>query len=224
MEGPITEFVFIECVIPECLFRFPFVNYEDPNLLSANSISCPKCGAATSFAARSLPQTTDHSPRASYQSAHRICALVDNLRSAFNVGAVFRTADGCYFEHIHLCGISPTPENKRVGKTALGAENSLPWSFHHNSIQTAVDLRNNGWLLWGLENTPQASSLFSHRSELESAPIALIIGNEITGIDPHLISICDHVLTIPMLGYKRSLNAAIAFGIAAYHLRFSTHC
>jgi 23S rRNA (guanosine2251-2'-O)-methyltransferase len=220
MEEPITEFAFIECIRPECQFRFPYINYEDPKLLSKDSIYCPKCGSDTNIAARSSPQT-HHSPRSLQPASLRVCALVDNIRSAFNVGAVFRTADGCHFEHIHLCGITPTPENQRVAKTALGAENIVPWSFHPNSIQTAKELRKDGWLLLCLENSPHANSIFSSTSEEIDAPIALIIGNEIAGVDPQLIAMCDRILNIPMLGYKRSLNAAIAFGIAAYHLRFS---
>jgi 23S rRNA (guanosine2251-2'-O)-methyltransferase len=115
-----------------------------------------------------------------------------------------RTADGCHFEHIHLCGITPTLENKRVGKTALGAENTVPWSFHPNSINTAEDLPKDGWLLCGLENSPHANSIFSSTSEKKGAPIALIIGNEIAGVDPHLIALCDRILTILMLGYRKS--------------------
>jgi 23S rRNA (guanosine2251-2'-O)-methyltransferase len=221
MEESNVEFTFFECTRPECRFRFPFTINKEGNPLSMGTIdNCPKCGAIIDLAAHSSPHTADkirHSPK---HSQHRISVLVDNIRSTYNVGSIFRSADGCQFDHIHLCGISPTPENHRVGKTALGAENTIQWTSHNNSIDTALNLHQEGWLLWGLENTPNADSIYSIKYDNNYAPIALIIGNEIAGIDPGLLAICDRIITIPMLGYKRSLNVASAFGIAAYHLRF----
>ena len=221
MEESNVESAFFECTRSECRFRFPFIKNQEQNLLSTGTVvNCPKCGAVTNLAAHSSPHTADqiqHSPKLPHR---RISVLVDNIRSTYNVGSIFRTADGCQFDHIHLCGISPTPENHRVGKTALGAENTIQWTSHNNNIDTALNLHQEGWLLWGLENSPGADSIYSIQYAYNDAPIALIIGNEIAGIDPGLLAMCDRIITIPMLGYKRSLNAASAFGIAAYHLRF----
>jgi tRNA G18 (ribose-2'-O)-methylase SpoU len=215
-----TEFIFFECTRKECRFRFPFASLEEQGLLPPETVNCPQCGANTVIAARSQPQAAEQTRERAEAQGHRISVLVDNLRSTFNVGAVFRTADGCGFEHIHLCGITPTPDNQRVGKTALGAEHAVPWTRYCSSLQAADRLRQEGWQLWCLENTPEADTVYPGPLEHTGEPIALVIGNEIAGVDPDLIKMCDRIITIPMLGYKRSLNAAIAFGVAAYHLRY----
>jgi tRNA G18 (ribose-2'-O)-methylase SpoU len=146
-------------------------------------------------------------------------ALLDNIRSAFNVGAIFRTADGAAVSHLHLCGITATSENPRVSKTALGAERQVPWRYYNNALDAAVQLKGRGYCLWAVEGGERAESLFDVTAELTDNPILLIMGNEVTGIDPALLDLCDRVLYIPMYGRKSSLNVEVAFGIAACHLR-----
>lgn len=147
-------------------------------------------------------------------------ALLDNIRSCFNVGSMFRAADGSGLSHIHLCGLSPTPDNPKVSKTALGAEISVPWTQHLDGLTAVNLLKQRSYRIWGLEGGPRSQSLFSLGRLLAGSPILLVVGNEVSGIDPGILDLCDRVISIPMEGFKRSLNVAVAFGIAAYFLRF----
>jgi len=152
-------------------------------------------------------------------------ALLDNIRSVYNVGSIFRTADGVGLRHLHLCGITPPPNHPKTAKTALGAELAVAWTPYRNGLDTAVTLQERGYHLWAIEDSPQAESLFAERlfaaPDLpEGSPVVLVVGNEIAGIDPEILARCDRVLRIPMLGQKKSLNVASAFGIAAYAVRF----
>jgi tRNA G18 (ribose-2'-O)-methylase SpoU len=140
---------------------------------------------------------------------------LDNIRSIFNVGAIFRIADGVGLSQMHLCGITATPEHPKVVKTALGAEQSVPWQYHPNALDAAQALRAAGYQLWAIEGHPRAQPLSAVQAA-PAEPIALLAGNEKAGVDPALLSLCDRILHIPMQGRKRSLNVAVAFGIAAY--------
>jgi 23S rRNA (guanosine2251-2'-O)-methyltransferase len=206
-----------QCENSECRFRFPV---EQDSLKGRR---CPRCGGLTQVV--ELP----HVNRGVEQSgetpgAPPVEALLDNIRSTFNVGAMFRTADGAGLRYLHLCGITPTPDNPKIAKTALGAELSVPWKEYPNALDAALLLKEQGLRLWALEGGPQAQSLFaptlqSNRS-LSGSPILLVVGSEVAGVDPGLLALCERVVAIPMQGSKRSLNVAIAFGVAAYYLRF----
>jgi tRNA G18 (ribose-2'-O)-methylase SpoU len=152
--------------------------------------------------------------------------LLDNIRSAWNVGSILRSADGFGFTQAFLCGITSTPENEAVTKTSLGAEDSVPWSYHKDAVKLVNDLKGKGWRIYGLEEDrrgiPIARASSAGFDALASKPSALrevlIVGNEITGVDPELLDLCDEIVHIPMRGEKKSFNVAIAFGIAAYAL------
>lgn len=146
-------------------------------------------------------------------------ALLDNIRSTFNVGSIFRTADGVGVRHLYLCGVTATPANPKVAKTALGAERAVAWSYHPNGLDVAQELKAKGYRLWALESDSRARSLLTSAGELQGSPIALVVGNEVAGVDPGILAICDRVLCIPMQGAKRSLNVAIAFSVAVYCLQ-----
>jgi tRNA G18 (ribose-2'-O)-methylase SpoU len=148
-------------------------------------------------------------------------ALLDNIRSVFNVGNMLRTADGAGIRHMHLCGITPTPHNRKLAKTGLGAERFVPWTHHRNGLAAAVSLKKQGLRLWGLEGGSRSESLFSLGVDLQGPPIVLVVGSEISGVDPSILEHCDRVLCLPMQGVKNTLNVAVAFGIAAYYLRFA---
>lgn len=142
--------------------------------------------------------------------------LLDNIRSAWNVGSIFRSADGFGFNHVYLCGITPTPENEAVTKTSLGAEEYLPWSYHKDAVKLVRGLRKEGWKIIALEEGENAIELGKQITNHEK--YVLILGSEVTGVDPDLLAQCDEILSIPMQGQKRSLNVAIAFSVAAFAL------
>jgi tRNA G18 (ribose-2'-O)-methylase SpoU len=134
---------------------------------------------------------------------------------------MFRTADGAGVDHLHLLGITATPDHPRLAKAALGAHETVPWSYHRHGPDAAAGLRDQGFQLWALERTAELSPQVSlYEAEPLSGPLALIVGNERAGVDPALLALCDGVFTLPMSGEKSSLNVAVAFGIAVYHLRF----
>jgi 23S rRNA (guanosine2251-2'-O)-methyltransferase len=203
----------VQCVRPGCRFRYP-VSTDQPV-----RAFCLKCGG---------PTRVVESPYGSLKvemnetkaTGTPVEALLDNIRSTFNVGAMIRTADGAGVRHLHLCGITPTPDHPKVSKTALGAEYAVPWSQHWDAIETAVALKQNGMRLWALEGGPDTISLFDALPDLTGPPILLMVGNEVSGVDPGLLDLCERKIAIPMQGIKDSLNVAIAFGIAIYFLRF----
>jgi len=142
-------------------------------------------------------------------------AVLDNLRSAWNVGSLFRTADAAGFQHLHLCGITPTPPHEGIAKTALGAEQVVPWSYHPDAVDVLERLRQEGWTLWALETEGEPWHL---DMAVPDTPLAVVVGNERAGIDPHALALCHRVVTLPMRGVKRSLNVTVAFGILAFWL------
>ncbi len=179
---------------------------------------CPLClGNTRLVLTRSLPPLNEPLSSASAASASPLEALLDNLRSAWNVGAIFRSADGLGINKLYLCGITPTPANQAVTKTALGAEKSVTWEYARNALDIASALKAKHYRVIALEQDERSVSLLRYTVPLPTKTL-LIVGNEVTGVDPDLLDLCDHILHIPMRGNKRSLNVAVAFGIAAYAL------
>ena len=206
-------FEIYQCTRPNCQLRLPI----DPAI--NKGAYCPQCGAPmelvqTSFR-HNLLQNSESPKR-------KVSVLLDNIRSTYNTGAIFRTADGAGIQHIYLGGITPNPtDNPAIQKTALGAEEVIPWSVHLNAVQLAKRLRETGTQLIALETISQSIPLFGADVDVfKDKPILLIVGNELAGVDPGLIDLCELALTIPMSGAKASLNVAVAFGIAAYWLAF----
>ena len=152
--------------------------------------------------------------------------ILDNIRSAHNVGALFRTADGAGAEAVYLVGITPRPAQKElylsdaekaIAKTALGAEKTLAWKFVKTLPPLLKRLKREGYLIVALE---QSAGSVDYRA-LRVAPgasIALVVGNEVEGLAPKTLEACDYVIELPMRGEKNSLNVAVAGGIALYHL------
>jgi 23S rRNA (guanosine2251-2'-O)-methyltransferase len=207
------EYIIRECTRSSCLFRFPI---EKNN---KRAFQCPICGSATHLAVEIPPPPAF--PEIQIPKTIILDAFLDNLRSTFNVGAIFRTADGVGFRKIHLCGITPTPDHPKIGKTALGAENTLTWEYHRNSLEAARRLKDEGAVLWALEYIPGSISLYRAIDDIPSVPLVLVVGNERAGVDPGLLALCDRVVWIPMHGQKESLNVAVAFSIAAYAVRYA---
>jgi tRNA G18 (ribose-2'-O)-methylase SpoU len=153
------------------------------------------------------------------QPSRPLAVLLDNIRSAWNVGSIFRSADGFGFTHAYLCGITPTPEIEAVTKTSLGAEDSVPWSYHKDAVKLVKGLKKEGWQIFALEEDERAKDIkLNAEGGVENKKTVLIAGSEVTGVDPELLDLCDAIFYIPMRGEKKSFNVAMAFSIAAYAL------
>jgi len=202
-----------KCTRPDCGLRLPI------NTTIHCGDFCPRCGAPLNRVVTPI-QAPQFGVRG--RPTRRVRVLLDNIRSAYNTGAIFRTADGVGVEHLYLCGITPNPrDNTAVQKTALGAEVLLPWSAHPDACALGQDLRDAGYKIIALETAPRAVSIFDADSRLVGlGPLLLVVGNEKAGVDPGLLELSDLVLALPMVGSKASLNAAVAFGVAAYRLSF----
>jgi tRNA G18 (ribose-2'-O)-methylase SpoU len=147
--------------------------------------------------------------------------LMHNIRSAHNVGAIFRTCDGAGVTKVYLSGYTPTPVDrfgrpqKDIAKTALGAERSIPWEYHAHPGKLLRTLKQSGTRIIGLEQDPRALPYKEVRAEGDAL---LILGNEVRGVSKQLRELCDTLIEIPMHGRKESLNVSVAAGIALYAL------
>lgn len=141
--------------------------------------------------------------------------VLDCLRSAHNVGSIFRTCDGTNASGLLLCGYTPTPPHRHLSKTALGAVDTVPWQgFDH--IEAAIEfLRGQKIQILALEKTDTSVSLYDCPLQF---PLALVCGNEAEGLSPKICAQCDATVHLPMLGHKNSLNVSVAFGAAAYEI------
>ncbi|MCI0556588.1 MAG: TrmH family RNA methyltransferase [Anaerolineae bacterium] len=160
-------------------------------------------------------------PDPSRAGRRKLAVLLDNIRSAWNVGSIFRSADGFGFTHVYICGITPTPDGparEAVVKTSLGAEDTVTWSYHKDAVKLVRGLKKEGWQVWALEEHERAIPVSNYPAAKSPIPVILMLGNEVTGVDPGLIDLADIIFHIPMRGEKTSFNVAIAFGIAAYQL------
>ncbi len=175
---------------------------------------CPLClGETRLVLARSLLPEQEELPAP--KEDRRLAVLLDNIRSAWNVGSILRSADGFGFSHAYLCGITPTPDQAEVRKTALGAEEFVTWSHHKDAVRLVEGLKLEGWKVWALEFAEGGQPLHvDSTGDLDD--LALIVGNEVTGVDPGLLELADQIVYLPMHGQKRSFNAAVAFGAAAF--------
>lgn len=144
----------------------------------------------------------------------QVIGVLEDVRSLYNVGSCFRTADAMLLRELILTGYTPTPPRPEIDKTALGATGSVPWSATPDTITAIERLRANGWRVFALEIAEDSIPL-SRVSDLHG-PIAFIVGNELTGLRPETLAACDGAIEIPMFGAKHSLNVAVAFGIAAW--------
>jgi 23S rRNA (guanosine2251-2'-O)-methyltransferase len=144
-----------------------------------------------------------------------VTVLLDNVRSLYNVGAFFRTADAVRAEAIMLCGISPAPDDPRIAKTALGAERSVAWSKSADAAAAVDGLRSRGVEIAAIETSLCAVDLFDWRPRF---PVCVVFGHEVDGIAAALVERCDAHVRIPTLGTKGSINVATAGGVVLYEL------
>jgi tRNA G18 (ribose-2'-O)-methylase SpoU len=144
-----------------------------------------------------------------------VAVLLENVRSLYNVGAFFRTADAVRAETIILAGITPTPEDPRIAKTALGAERSVAWSTSAGAAAALEGLHTRGFEIAAVETSLHAVDLFDWRPRF---PVCVIFGHEVDGITPDVLGRCDIHVRIPALGAKGSINVATAGGVVLYEL------
>jgi len=205
-------YVFLQCTNEKCRFRFPASAEE------AKAARCPQCHSAicqTGVTSLEKPDHLDPLP-----DERTLAGLLDNIRSIHNVGSMFRTADGAGVTQLYLAGMTATPDHPKLAKAALGANETIPWAYFPNGIDSALALRAEGFQLWALERLATATNPPTLSDPDFPSKIALVVGNEKAGIDPGILELCDAVLGLPMSGHKSSLNAAVAFGIALYWLRY----
>ena len=144
-----------------------------------------------------------------------VIALLENIRSAYNVGSVFRTADAFLIEAVYITGYTAKPPHKEITKTALGAQDSVDWNYFENTKATIELLRENEYKIFAVEQVADSISL-EKLTELEIEKVAFIFGNEVTGVDQQTISLCDGCIEIPQFGMKHSLNISVAAGIVLW--------
>lgn len=144
-----------------------------------------------------------------------VSILLDNVRSLYNVGSFFRTADGAAIEKLYLTGITGRPPKSGITKTALGAEETVPWDHAWDPVPLVRDLHDRGHEIAAIETSVRAVDLFDWRPQF---PVCILFGHEVDGLRPELESLADTHVRIPMLGRKHSLNVATAGGIVIYEL------
>lgn len=211
---PISSFEIRLCL--SCRLRFPVAGEHSFNG------RCPHCLGETEVVLRNKIDTEGSSAKTEgFAQQPHLAVLLDNIRSGWNVGSILRSADGFGFDHAYLCGISPTPRNEAVTKTSLGAEDFVTWSEHKNAVELVEKLKQEGWKIYALEETKKATDIRKLKSKSKEKAV-LILGSEVTGVDPSLLALADEVITIPMRGGKRSFNVSVAFAVAAYALRYGT--
>jgi tRNA G18 (ribose-2'-O)-methylase SpoU len=148
-----------------------------------------------------------------FKSAEKwpICLVLDNIRSMNNVGSMFRTSDAFLVKTMYLCGITACPPHRDITKTAIGAENSVHWEYHKNTMDVIQQLKNEGYFIYAIEQAIGSVSL--RDIEYPNQPIAFVMGNEIDGVQQEVIDNCDACLEIPQLGTKHSFNVAVTCGM-----------
>lgn len=144
-----------------------------------------------------------------------INVILDNIRSAYNVGSFFRTSDAARIRKLYLCGITCYPPHNKIPKTALGAQDSVPWEHNKNTEEVIKKLKKQGNQIVAVEQTPDAVSYWEFKYK---KPCTLIFGNEINGVGEDILKLADAKVYIPMYGKKKSLNVVVSFGVVLYEV------
>ena len=141
--------------------------------------------------------------------------ICDNIRSLENIGSIFRTADALGVSKIYLCGICGKPPHHKISKTALGAEETVPFEYYKQTWRLIDKLKRNKINIIALEQDKRAIDIAKFKPEF---PLALIVGNEVDGVSRKILNKCDKIVFLPMRGKKESLNVSVAFGVAGYNI------
>jgi tRNA G18 (ribose-2'-O)-methylase SpoU len=151
-----------------------------------------------------------------------VIVILDNIRSTFNVGSIFRTADGLGVDKIVLCGTTPAPvdrfgrDRKDIAKVSLGAEKSVLWKHEADVLKTVKKLKKDGYQIIVVEQSEK--SMDYKKVKLNKAKIAFVMGAEVEGVNPQILKLADIIAEIPMLGQKESLNVSVSFGVALFRI------
>jgi 23S rRNA (guanosine2251-2'-O)-methyltransferase len=145
-----------------------------------------------------------------------VYGLLDNIRSMYNVGSMFRTSDGAFLQKIFLTGYTATPEKNEVRKTALGAADTIPWEYSRDPIPILQHLKSLNVSIIVLEHTTKSIPYYEVQPDV--FPACIVVGNELTGVSDSILEYADLAIEIPMFGIKQSLNVAVAYGIVLFDM------
>ncbi len=146
-----------------------------------------------------------------------IVLILDNIRSAHNIGSAFRTADAFGVDKIWLCGICAVPPSAEIHKSALGAEDSVPWEHRADTLSLVRELQASGYTVLSAEQTEHAM-LLQHFRRVPGARYAIVFGNEVDGVQQEVVDACDGCIVIPQFGTKHSLNVSVSMGVVLWEL------
>ena len=158
-----------------------------------------------------------------YREADKLPLVVvlDNVRSQHNVGAVFRTADAMRIEKVILCGICCCPPNQELHKTALGAEESVEWTYYKNTVEAVQALKAQGYTVYAVEQAHDSITLEEAATKVQGSKVqgfAVVLGHEVFGVQQEVVDVCDQCIEIPQYGTKHSMNVSVTAGIVMYRL------
>jgi len=180
-----------------------------------------KSSLGQSFKDNQIPLKREDGPRFAdlntLERAGKVILILDNLRSAFNVGSIFRSTECLGLGRIWLCGVTATPNDYALRKTARGTASRIDWSHFEETAEAVKQARAEGYRVYALETSAQAESVFAEDFKL---PLALVLGNESLGISDEILSLCDRTVCLPVQGWKNSLNVAVACAVCAYQVVF----
>ena len=146
-----------------------------------------------------------------------VVLVLDNVRSLNNVGSAFRTADSFLLENLFLCGVTGTPPNAEIEKTALGATESMGWRHFKSTKEAVLELKQNGYKVYAIEQVEKSIYLQNFKYQKDEK-IGIVFGNEVYGVEQEVIDVCDGSIEIPQLGTKHSLNISVSIGIVAWEV------
>lgn len=204
--------VFRECSSQQCLFRFPDFGVD------AGFLPCPLCGAETEIVHHIDLLLDERCRTGTSPSSSKLICVLDNIRSVYNVGSIFRTMQGLGVFETYLCGITPTPLHKNFTKTSMGAEQDIHWHSENNAVRVCHSLKADGYFILSLESSAGSKPINQYKQSFQKEKVAFIVGNEITGIDPSILEMSDMIGSIPITGRNKSYNVTVAFGIGLYSI------
>lgn len=152
-----------------------------------------------------------------------VVVVLDHIRSLYNVGSVFRTADAMLLQGICLCGITATPPHTEIHKTALGAEDTVEWKYYEKTEYAIDELKHKGYTILAIEQC-EGSTMLQNFEWQENKKYAIVLGNEVKGVQQHIVDMCDSCLEIPQYGTKHSMNVSVTAGMVIWHLKCKQLC